>query len=338
MNPRFAFVSNAESGDITVLAMAADGTLSPVQTLALGGTLMPMALHPGGRHLYVVRRSEPMALITLALDPATGQLTPLGEVALPASMAYLSVDPAGRYLLAASYQGHLLSVSPIGANGLADAVQQTVPTGPNAHAVVFAPSGRHVLATNLGGAQVLQFHWDATTGMLKPNATPAWPQRPGAGPRHLRFHPSGRLVYLLNELDATLDVLAFDPQEGTLSHLQTVPTVPPGFAGTPSAADLHLTPDGRWLYTSERASHTLACFAVDSHSGLVRAAGHTPTEAGPRGFAITPDGTQVLVAGQLSHHLSSYHLHPDTGALTLRQRLPMGQGPNWIIFSARLSP
>lgn len=333
MSPLFTFVSNAESGDVSVLAMAADGSLTPVQTLALGGTLMPMALHPDGRHLYVARRSEPMALVSLALDPATGQLSRLGEVPLPASMAYLSVDPAGRHLLAASYPSSLITVSPIAADGLAGAVHQVLLTGPNAHAVVFAPGGHHVLATNLGGAQVLQLHWDASTGNLSRNAVPAWPQRPGAGPRHLRFHPSGHFVYLLNELDATLDVLAFDAEAGTLSHLQTVPTLPPGFAGTPSAADLQFTPDGRWLYTSERTSSTLATFAVDASTGRVEPRGHTATESCPRGVAITPDGQHLLAAGQLSHHLSRYRIHPDTGALTLSQRLPMGQGPNWISFS-----
>lgn len=330
MNARFAYISNADSGEVSVLSMAADGALATVQTLALGGMLMPMALHPAGRVLYVARRSEPMALITLAVDPATGHLSPLGEAPLPASMAYLSVDPAGRHLLAASYPSHLLSVSPIGTDGVAGSVQHIVPTGHNAHAVVFAPSGRHVLATNLGGAQVLQFHWNAEAGTLSPNATPAWPQRAGAGPRHLRFHPSGRFVYLLNELDATLDVLAFDADAGTLSHLQTVPTLPPGFDGAPSAADLHLTPDGRFLYTSERTSSTLACFAVDAATGGVQALHHTPTETGPRGFVIDPSGEHLLVAGQLSHQLSRYRIDTRTGELSLAQRLALGQGPNWI--------
>jgi 6-phosphogluconolactonase len=331
--PRFAFVSHAESGEVVVLSMAADGTLATAHSLALGGTLMPMALHPNGRHLYVARRSDPMALISLSFNPGTGHLTRLSEAPLPASMAYLCTDPAGQHLLAASYPGHLLSVSPIGADGAAGQVQQIVPTGLNAHAVVFAPSGRHVLATNLGGAQLMQLHWHADTGQLSPNTVPAWSQRPGAGPRHLRFHPSGHVVYLLNELDATMDVLAFDTEKGTLSHLQTVPTVPPGFDGTPSAADLHLTPDGRFLYTSERASSTLACFAVNPESGWVQPLHHTPTETGPRGFAIDPTGEHLLAAGQLSHQLSRYRINASTGVLTLAQRLPTGLGPNWIVFS-----
>lgn len=333
MTRRFVFISHADSGDVHTLALNADGDLRPVSAVTLGGTLMPMALSPCGRWLYVARRSEPLAVITLAVDATTGQLQSLGEAALPSSMAYVSTDPSGRWLFAASYPANCVSVSPIADSGIAGDVQQLVATQPHAHGILSAPDNRHVLVTSLGGDQVLQFRFDAATGQLSPNTPPAWPQRPGVGPRHLRFHPNGRYVYLLNELDATLDVLAFDASTGTLAHLQTVPTVPPGFTGPPSAADLHLTPDGRWLYTSERTSSTLAAFAVDASTGRVEPRGHTATESGPRGFAITPDGQQMLAVGQLSHHLSRYRIHPSTGALTLQQRLPMGQNPNWITFS-----
>jgi 6-phosphogluconolactonase len=333
MTPGFVFVSHADSGDVHTLALDADGGLRPASTVTLGGTLMPMALSPCGRWLYVARRSEPLAVVTLAIDAFTGQLQALGEAALPGSMACVSTDPSGRWLFAASYPASCVSVSPIADSGIAGAVQQIVPTPPHAHCIVSAPDNRHVLATSLGGDQVLQFRWDATTGQLSRNTPPAWPQRRGAGPRHLRFHPNGRFVYLLNELDATLDVLAFDAAAGTLAHVQTAPTVPPGFSGPPSAADLHLTPDGRWLYTSERTSSTLAAFAVDAGTGGVEPRGHTATETCPRGFAITPDGQHLLAVGQLSHHLSRYRIHPASGSLTLQQRLPMGQNPNWITFS-----
>jgi len=333
MTERFVFVSHADSGDVHTLALDADGGLRPLHTVRLGGTLMPMALSPCGRWLYVARRSEPLAVVTLAIDATTGRLQPLGEAALPGSMAYVSTDPSGRWLFAASYPANCVSVSPIADGGIAGDVRQLVPTPPHAHCILSTPDNRHVLATSLGGDQVLQFRFDATTGQLSPNTPPAWRQRPGAGPRHIRFHPTGRFVYLLNELDATLDVLAHDAATGTLAHVQTAATVPPGFSGPPSAADLHLTPDGALLYTSERTSSTLAAFAVDASTGRVEPRGHTATESCPRGFAITPDGQHLLAVGQLSHHLSRYRIEPSTGALALQQRLPMGQNPNWITFS-----
>jgi 6-phosphogluconolactonase len=137
-------------------------------------------------------------------------------------------------------------------------------------------------------------------------------------------------VYLLNELDASLDVLSWNPAQGRLSHLQTVSSLPPGFTGQPWAADLHLTPDGRQLYSSERSSSTLAHFAVDPITGLLSVQGHTKVEAQPRGFAIDPAGRQLLVVGELSHHLSRLSIDPDSGQLKFEQRIQVGQGPNWV--------
>jgi 6-phosphogluconolactonase len=334
MSPTFCFVSHADSGDIHTLGMAADGQLSTLHTLTLGGTLMPMAQSPCGRWLYVARRSAPMAAITLAIDRASGALSKLGEAALPGSMAYISTDATGRFLFAASYPSDLVTVSPIGADGRVEQVQQQVPTGRHAHCIFATPSNRHVLATSLGGSQVLQFHFDAATGALTPNTPAAWQARPGAGPRHLRFHRNGRWVYLLNELDATVDRFNFDAEAGTLEHQQTIASLPANFAGEPWAADMHLTPDGRFLFTSERRSSTLTAFALDASNGAMTLLRQTDTEAEPRGFAITPDGQTLLTVGQASHHLSRYAIDATTAALTLQQRLPMGQNPNWIEITA----
>lgn len=326
------YVSNADSGDISVLHMDATGALASRGGFSVGGNIMPMARHPRLPVLYVARRSEPMALVSLAMDPATGALRSLGESPLPASMAYVSTDQAGRFLLAASYPAHRVTVSPIAEDGVAGVVVQELATGPNAHAIVQAPSGGHVLVSSLGSdaLQVLQF--DPHTGRLSPAG--AWHSRPGAGPRHLRFDPQGRFVYLLNELDASLDVLAWDGAQGRLSHVQTVDTLPPGFAGKPWAADLQLTPDGRQLYSSERSASTLAHFSVDPASGRLSLQGHTQVEAQPRGFAIDPSGRQLLVVGQRSHHLSRFAIEAGSGRLSLAQRLPVGQGPNWVEFLA----
>ncbi len=334
MAPRFAFVSHADSGDVHTLSMAPDGVLVATHTIPLGGTLMPMAQSPCGRWLYVARRSAPMAVITLSIDRATGALRKLGEVALPGSMAYISTDATGRTLFAASYPSDLVSVSPIGEDGLVGAVRQEIATGKHAHCILATPSNRHVLATSLGGGRVLQFHFDATTSVLTPNCPPAWQARAGAGPRHLRLHPNGQWAYLLNELDATVDRFAFDPVNGTLQHRQTIASLPSGFDGEPWAADMHLTPDGRFLFTSERRSSTLATFALEADTGAMALVAHTDTETEPRGFAVSPDGHHLLAVGQASHHLSRYTIDRASGRLSLAQRLPMGQGPNWIEITA----
>lgn len=322
------YVSNADSGDITVLHMDHDGGLRLQSTVLVGGNLMPMAICPNQKVLYAVRRSDPKAVVSLAIDPVSRDLHRLDEAALPASMAYVSTDVAGRFLLAASYPEHQLTVSPIAPNGTVGPVQQVLHTSPNAHAVLPSPCNRYVLATALGGGELMVFRFNAESGQLIPAAS--WAARAGAGPRHFRFDPQGHRVYLLNELDGTVDVLAWDADQASLSLLQTVDILPPGFTGKPWAADLHLTPDGRHLYTSERTSSTLAHFTVDAETACLVVRGHTPVETQPRGFSIDPTGRHLLVVGQLSHHLSRWTIDQETGQLDLQQRIPVGQGPNWV--------
>jgi 6-phosphogluconolactonase len=269
-----------------------------------------------------------MAVVSLAIDPVSRDLHRLGEAALPASMAYVSTDAAGRFLLAASYPEHQLTVSPIAPDGTVGPVQQVLHTGPNAHAILPSPCKRYVLATALGGGELMVFRFNAESGQLTPAAS--WAARAGAGPRHFRFDPQGRRVYLLHELDGTVDVLVWDADQARLSLLQTVDILPPGFTGKPWAADLHLTPDGRHMYTSERTSSTLAHLKVDAETGCLVVQGHTPVETQPRGFSIDPTGRHLLVVGQLSHHLSRWTIDQETGQLDLQQRIPVGQGPNWV--------
>jgi 6-phosphogluconolactonase len=245
-------------------------------------------------------------------------------------MAYLATDRSGRFLFSASYSGHQIAVSPTGADGRVQPAQQVLPTGPNAHAIQADPSNRFVLATSLGGGVVMQWRFDAATGRLAPNAAPAFAPHAGASPRHFVFSRDARFVYLIGELDAAIDVLAFDAPSGRLRTAQTVSSLPPAFAGTPWAADLHLTPDGRFLYSSERRSSTLAAFGVDTSTGTLAPLGHTATEAQPRGFNITPDGAFLIAAGQLSHRLSVYRIDPRSGALDKCSECAVGRNPNWI--------
>lgn len=325
------YVSNADSGDIRVLQLGADGALNEVQRFDTGGMVMPLAASPDRRRLYAALRSEPLAVLSLAIDAGSGRLHKLGEAPLPASMAYLACDRSGRFVLSASYGGNQVAVSPVDAQGVVQAAQQVVATPPNAHAVQTDPSNRWAFATSLGGDQVLQYRFDADTGRLTPNDPFALAMRAGAGPRHFRFHPNGRFVYLMNELDATIDVLAFDSERGTLAPLQTVASLPPGFdGGAPWAAELHLRPDGRFLYSSERRSSTIAAFAVDAASGRLRLIGHTPTETEPRGFAIDPTGRFLLAAGQKSDRLTVHAIDGASGRLATLHSHPMGRNPNWV--------
>jgi 6-phosphogluconolactonase len=208
---QLAVVSCADSGELHVLALDPEhGTLSRHQVLQLGGTLMPLALHPSLPRLYVARRSEPLAVLTLAVH-RDGTLAPLHEAALPASMAYLATDRSGRWLLSASYGGDCVAIGLVDEDGVAREAQQVLPTGRHAHCIVPDPANRFVHATALGADALHRFRLDAGQGTLVPTDPPTQPMQAGAGPRHLVFDASGTRAYLINELDAGLDVLACDP-------------------------------------------------------------------------------------------------------------------------------
>ena len=328
----FVYVANADSHDIDVLALdSATGELAEVERHGVGGVVMPLAASPDGRFLYASIRSEPHRVVSLAIDAATGRLAEIGSAPLPASMCWISTDRTGRFLLASSYGGSVVAVAPIGSDGVVQAATHVVPTEANAHSVRVDPTNRFAFAACLGGGLMRQWHFGAETGALVDNLPPSWPARPGAGPRHFVFHPKAPWLYLLNELDAGIDVLALDPERGTLAAVQSVSALPPGFdAGEPWAADIHITPDGRFLYASERRSNTIAAFAVDAATGRLTAIGSVATEAQPRGFAITPEGRFLFAVGQASHRLSRYAIDAQSGALDKLGDQGVGQNPNWV--------
>jgi 6-phosphogluconolactonase len=245
------------------------------------------------------------------------------------SMAYLATDRTGRFLLGASYPGHKVTVNPIDAPGRVGPVQQVLPDHPNAHAIQIDAANRHVLVPTLGNDRVNVFAFDAATGRLTPATPPAVEVQAKAGPRHFAFHPRGARVYVLGELDGGVYVFDYDARAGRLTARQRVSALPDGFEGKPSAADLHLTPDGRFLYASVRASSTLAAFAVDT-GGTLTPLGSVATETQPRGFSIDPSGRWLLAAGQQSHRVSVHAIDRASGKLGTRREYPMGRNPNWI--------
>jgi 6-phosphogluconolactonase len=289
-----------------------------------------MAVSPDRRLLYVGTRGEPKIAAGFAIDLASGRLRHVASGPLADSMAYIATDRTGRFLLAASYPGNKLTVSRIEPPGTVLAPHQVVVDQPNAHSILADPTNRHVLVPTLGNDRVNQFKFDAVTGMLSPNTPPAVRLKDKAGPRHFAFHPNGRLVYVLGELDAAVYVFDYDPATGRLTQTGAVSALPPAFSGEPKAADLHITPNGEFLYGSERTSSTLAGFRVDPGNGTLSPVGSVPTEEKPRGFAIDPSGQYLLAVGQVSHGMSSYRIDGASGKLTRLKQYPMGQNPNWV--------
>jgi len=332
----FVYVGNADSNEIHVLRLdQATGDLTvvervPIPGIAKPGSSTPMAVSPDRRFLYVGTRGEPKVAAGFAIDPASGKLKHVASGPLADSMAYIATDRSGRFLLGASYPGHKITVNPIGPPGTVQPPQQTLPDFPNAHAILADAGNRHVLVPTLGNDRVNQLRFDASTGMLAPNVPPSVALRDKAGPRHFVFHPNGKVVYVIGELDGSIYVFEYDAGTGRLTEKQSVSALPPDFRGKPWAADLHITPDGRFLYGSERTSSTLAGFRVDPLNGTLAPIGSVPTEKQPRGFNIDSTGRYLLAVGQASHGLSSYKIDAESGRLTKLKEYPMGKNPNWV--------
>jgi 6-phosphogluconolactonase len=268
------------------------------------------------------------AVSAFAVD-ATGRLFFMNQQ--PSSGAdpcHLAVDPSGRHLLVANYSSGTIAVLPFASLGRLspsssvhdhrgsgpNPVRQT---GPHAHAVVFDPSGRFVFEADLGADRIHLFRFDPASGRLDPDQARDTALPPGAGPRHLAWHPSGRLLYAINELGSTITAFLFDALSGELTAVQRVSTLPDGFTGPSTAAEIAVLPNGRFLFASNRGHDSLAVFAVDPSSGRLTAAGHVPAGGmGPRHFAVDASSRWLLAANQGSDAITLFRLDADTGHLT----------------------
>jgi 6-phosphogluconolactonase len=332
----FVYVGNADSQDVTILELKPGGDLTLVDDVAVpgpakpGGSL-PLAVSPDKKRLYVGLRNEPYSVVAFAIDARSGKLTLVGPGPLADSMAYVATDRSGKFLFGASYTGNKITVSPIGPDGVVQPAQQIMETQPNAHCILPDPSNRYVLHTSLGGDLVYQEKFDAKTGKLTPNNPPSISIKAKAGARHLVFSSNRKFVYLVNELDASIYVFPWDAKTGTLKkEVQVTTALPGGFDGKPWAADIHLTPNGKFLYASERTTSTLAAFRVNRGTGLLTSIDTYPTEKQPRSFNIDPTGRYLLSVGQLSNSLTAYAIDKATGKLTKLNEYPMGKNPNWV--------
>lgn len=351
----FVYISNAQDGNIDGYVMdTGTGALTPIGKAEAAKLVMPMTVSPSKKYLYAVIRSQPTRVLTYAIDPATGALTQKASAPLPDSMPYVSTDHTGRYLFTASYGGDKLAVSPIGDNGLVEAEAiQVIPTGRNAHAILPDRSNKFVYATTLGANQVLQFTFDSKSGKLTANEPPAVSPEAGHGPRHMAFSPDNKNLYVLNELSGHVTQYRVDAGKGTLTLVDSISSVPAeaglvwGMPQAPAgtapaaaapkddkpkvwAADIQITPNGKFLYSTERTSGKIALFTVASETGKLAYVANFATEAQPRGIKIDPSGQYLVASGEKSDRISVYKIDQSTGRLGEPARYPVGGGANWV--------
>jgi len=349
----FVYVSNAEDGDIAVYSVLTDGSLKPGERAKAAKIVMPMAVSPDKRFLYAATRSKPYSVYVYAIDPNTGALKSSSTSPLAESFPYISLDKTGHYLFGASYGANLISVNAVGSDGsVAPKPLQVIPVGRNAHSIRTDESNRFVFVPTLGSDEIFQFTFDSKSGRLASNTPAVFLMKPAFGPRHFITSSDDKFVYVLSELTASVTTFALDSNTGLLTEVSSAsgllpesklaPGAPRGAVGAPGgppprntdndvwAADLHLTPNGKFLYMTERTSSSLTAFGVDGASGKLTYLGNTPTEKQPRGFAIDPKGRFLIVSGEKSDTISAYAIDEASGALKLIGKYPAGKGANWV--------
>ena len=306
------------------------GELLRVGSVDAGPNPSFLALHPNGRFLYAVNEIEPTGTVSaFAMDAATGALTCLSEQSSQGGApCYVSVDHSGQVVLVANYAAGCVALLPIhadGALGSAASVVQYAGKGPNAerqkaphaHCILADPTNRFALVADLGADRLFVYGLDLDRKRLRHVQGGVAVMPPGAGPRHIAFHPALPLVFVANELDSTVATLRFDSTRGALSLLDTRSTLPAGWSGTNYPADIHVASTGRTLYVSNRGHNSIAVFSVAQEGALALEQVISTEGDWPRNFSLDPSGRWLLVANQRSDTVVLFARDPDTGRLTL---------------------
>ena len=315
-----------------------------------------LALSPDRRFLYSVNEVEDFenkksgALSAFAIDQNTGELKLLNQKpTLGGAPCYVVVDKTGRFVLVANYVGGNVAVLPVRSDGSLDgatdvkqfqgsSVDASRQQAPHAHCIVLDQANRFAYSCDLGTDKIMIFRFDVRRGKLNPNIKPWVQLKAGAGPRHLTFHPRGQYAYVINELHATVTAFAHDRTSGNLHEVQTVPTLPPDFTAANTSADIHISPDGRFLYCSNRGHDSIAAFKIEQRSGELIFMGHESTGGySPRNFAIDPTGAFLLVANQKSDNIVVFRRDRKTGRLSATGHVAEVPSPVCLKFTTPFS-
>ena len=294
-----------------------------------------LTIDPKGRFLYAVNEvntfhNEPTGAVSVFLiDRASGKLDLLQQLSsLGAGPAHVSLDRSSRYLMVANYDGGNVAVFPIGNDGrlgphtalvqdMGSSVNPERQAGPHAHSIQVTNDNRFAMVADLGIDKLMMYKFDGNTGSLASGSTKFYKFDPGSGPRHLAVAPSGRFVYVVNELASTVTVFAYDAGFGTLRRKQTLSTVPEKFAGKNTAAEISADTKGRFLYVSNRGDDSIVVFSISPDNGSLMFVERVPSGGKtPRHFAIDPTGKWLFAANQDSDNVQFFQVDASSGRLT----------------------
>jgi 6-phosphogluconolactonase len=324
----YAYRFDPETGQLTSIGVAAE-TADPSF----------LAVHPNGKYLYAVNEISTFnggtggAVSAFSIAAKTGALKFLNQVPTRgAGPCHVSLDRNGAYLLVANYDGGSIASFPVhddGSLGTASGFVQHSGSGPNkerqegphAHWIGTSPDNRFALAVDLGLDQVIVYGFDSSKGTFAPLLSGFAKVKPGAGPRHLAFHPNGKFAYVLSEMDSSVTVFSYQAKNGAFSSLETISALPKDYVGPKEAAEIAVEPSGKFLYASNRGHDSIAIFGINPAKGTLKSLGQVLTGGKtPRHFAIDPTGMYLLAENQESNNIVVFHIDAATGNLT-----PTGQ-------------
>ena len=340
----------------------ATGVLSEREIFSDDSNPAWLAFDPSRTHLYSANETTTFqgassgSVSAFSIDRTNGHLKLLNRVSSEgAGPAHLSVHPSGKYVLVANYAGGTVAVIPIQANGdLGPATDvkhdegtvgpthaASAPSGsfaisgherPHAHMIQSDPSGRFVLAADLGMDQIFIWKFDVENGTLSPNNPASLPLPPGDGPRHFTFHPNGRWLYSLQEEGSTLALFDYDAATGRATLKKTISTLPKRFAGTNFTSEVMVSPDGKFVYAANRLHDSIAFFSIGPAGSLTLRGEEWTRGDYPRSFNIDPTGNFLYSCNQRSDAIAAFRINRETGSLTFTgQYTPVGT-PAIIIF------
>jgi 6-phosphogluconolactonase len=320
------------------------GKLTEPQLVAESRATRILAMGPAGKFLFASgkpdlgKRDRNGHVSAFRVDPATGKLTYLNaQPSAGVGLCYLQVDRTGRALLVAHYRGGSCAMLPIKEDGslkpvsvlkehAGSSVHPKRQTTPHPHAIVLDPAGRFAFVPDLGLDQVLIYRLDAKAGTLVPTKPAFVRVDAGGGPRHFAFHPTSRFAYVNLELTSKVTAFRYDAKSGALKPVQTVSTLPKEASGKNATAGICVTPDGRFLYVTNRGHNTIAIFAVDLEKGTLTPRGHESTRGDvPQTLAIDPTGRCLLVTDRNAGRARVFVIDPKTGQLKHTQSLELAR-------------
>ncbi len=342
--PFKCYVSCLSGNEINVFTGdAISGSLEQIQTIAAQekgqgwvGRGMPLTRSKDGHRLYVsvigTKDGEEQDRIdTYAVNPRSGKLTFLAGTSVMAQLNHVSVDRSGEFLLGASVPSSIVVVHPIGPRGqVQEMPSDVVPNLSGPHLIITDPSNRFAFAPSLFSHLLHAFKFDEKCGKLSSNTPDAIHQSPGAGSRHIAYHPNRRFVYLLNERDGSLIVYQMSAQDGSLHEVMRDWHTGPDLEGEPWGAAIQVSPTGDRLYATERRGNTLAAWDLNPQSGHISNRMIVDTANNPRDFDMSPNGRFLIVGALKANCLEVFDVSDPTVSPRKISELPTGSEPGWV--------